>query len=207
MERLTRRQFVRYACAAAMTALFLLSPRQNALSSTVIKGSDTTPTLQHRGRKPYLSIRTQTTINALGSAIGPLLGEVFGWMKTHHIRQAGAPFVRYDVVDMAHSLEVEVGIPTDAAARGAGRIHSGAFPAGKYAVMVHTGPYSELAKANADLQAWAKEHGLQWKSHPSPAGDVWEGRVEFYVTDPQVQPDPHQWKTEIAYLVADPLPK
>ena len=34
---------------------------------------------------------------------------------------------------------------------------------------------------------------------------VWEGRYESYLTDPDEEPDPAEWTTEIAYLVRDDL--
>lgn len=31
---------------------------------------------------------------------------------------------------------------------------------------------------------------------------VWDGRFEFYPTDPAVEPDPERWEIEVAYLLA-----
>jgi hypothetical protein len=32
---------------------------------------------------------------------------------------------------------------------------------------------------------------------------MWDARIEFYITDPAVEPDPKKWKTELAFLVAE----
>lgn len=37
-------------------------------------------------------------------------------------------------------------------------------------------------------------------------GDEFESRIEVYLTDPETEPDPEKWETEVTYLLADGLP-
>ena len=34
-------------------------------------------------------------------------------------------------------------------------------------------------------------------------GDPWDARYESYLSDPQTEPDPSGWRTDILYLHAD----
>ena len=34
-------------------------------------------------------------------------------------------------------------------------------------------------------------------------GDHWDARYESYVSDPQTEPDPSGWRTDIPYRLAD----
>jgi effector-binding domain-containing protein len=71
--------------------------------------------------------------------------------------------------------------------RGKGRIKSGTLPGGEVVSTVHVGAYDHLPDAGAALAAWAEAHGR------AATGPNWE----LYVTDPGVEPDPTQWKTEV----------
>jgi effector-binding domain-containing protein len=80
---------------------------------------------------------------------------------------------------------------------------AGVIPAGRYASVIHTGHYDGLVDANAALQVWAEREGLRWAVLETPVGDRWDARLEIYLTDPQAEPDPARWRTEITYLLAD----
>jgi hypothetical protein len=55
-------------------------------------------------------------------------------------------------------------------------------------------------KANANLQAWAKQRGIRFQSRETPKGTAYAGRAEFYLTDPKAEPDRRKWRAEIVYL-------
>jgi hypothetical protein len=38
---------------------------------------------------------------------------------------------------------------------------------------------------------------------PIGRGDAFGGRVEFYPTDPEEEPDPSKWQTDVAFRLAD----
>jgi effector-binding domain-containing protein len=162
----------------------------------------TEPKLENRNKIHYAAIRTQVGI-PFGAVLPALWGEVFAWLADKGIAQAGAPFIRYLTTDMARKLDLEVGIPVATHVPGDGRISTGVFPAGRYVVAVYSGPYEGLVSATAEFLDWAKQSHILWQTTLIDDVEWWEGRVEFYITDPAAEPDPQKWQTELAFLVAD----
>lgn len=153
--------------------------------------------LQDRAAIAYAAVRIRLSLGELGPALAKLWPEVSAWLDERGITPAGRPLIRYHVIDMPE-VEISVGLPIDPGAIGDGRIEVGELPAGRYAVLVHIGPYEELVRANADLQQWAADNGVAFDGSDGARG--WAGRIEFYLTDPGDDPDPSAWRTELAYL-------
>jgi effector-binding domain-containing protein len=154
-----------------------------------------------RAAQPCVAIPVRATLRGWGT-VNALVPEVFAWLSDRGIPPAGPLFYRYRVIgDADEEFEVEVGVPVAAPVAGDGRVQGGAAPAGRYAVRVHHGHPDEMARTHRELLAWAQEQG-------SPAlreGERWAGVFEYYRSDPDVEPDPAKWETEIAYLVSQPL--
>jgi effector-binding domain-containing protein len=162
------------------------------------------PKLEYRKEQPYVGIRSQVTMQEIKTTLPPLIGEVFGWLESKGLAAAGAPFWRYLIVDMGAKMEIDVAVPVAAAVPGEGRIIADVLPAGRYAVLVHTGPYEGLYEATKALLDWARGKGLGWDKWPAgPGGEGWRARIETYFTDPTEEPDPAKWETELAFKVAD----
>src|SRR5690348_8066314 len=142
----------------------------------------TEPKLEHRDAQPYAAIRKQVTMQEIGAVLPPLIGEVFDFLQRQGLAPAGAPFFRYLVVDMDRQLDMEVGWPIASAVSGEGHISAGVLPAGRYAVLVHTGHPEELADATAALLAWGEDNGIRWQM--SDDEKMWGARLESYLTDP-----------------------
>ena len=165
----------------------------------------TEPKLVSRDEQPYVAIRRQVTRQELGTVLGDqVVGEVFAWLESKGVAPAGAPFFRYRFIDMEGQgqFDVEVGVPVKTAIAGDGGVSAGVLPAGRYTVLVHTGPYNDLAGAHGVMHAWGAENGIVWQR--SEDGKTWGALIESYETNPTEEPDPQKWQTEIAYLVADP---
>jgi len=161
-----------------------------------------TPRLIERPAQHYVAIPARVTMQSMVGLLPRLWPEVAAWLGARGIAPSGAPLIRWVVIDMAREMRIEVGLPVAKAVAGDGRVVAGTLPAGRYAVAVHHGHYNELVPSHAALQAWAAIEGLEWAVEASAAGDVWRARIESYTTDPQATPDPADWRTEIAYLVA-----
>jgi effector-binding domain-containing protein len=142
-------------------------------------------------------------MSELPTIIPPGINEVIGWLMQHGIQPAGAPFIRYRVINMPGMLDVEVGWPVAAAASGNGRVAAGALPAGRYASVIYTGNYPGLIDATATLLKWGAEQGLVWDSWKTEDGDVFGARLESYWTNPADEPDLDKHETEIAIRLAD----
>jgi effector-binding domain-containing protein len=161
----------------------------------------TEPKLEDRPEQPYVAIRTQVTMQEMGPVIPQLLGEVFAWLGQQGVSPAGPPFMRFVVIDMAAQLDIELGVPVATAMAGAGRVTAGELPAGRYATLVYTGVQNGIP-ANAALQEWAAGQGITWQKWPTDKGEAWRARIESFLSDPDTEPDPAKWQTEVAYLVA-----
>jgi len=161
------------------------------------------PEIVTRPEQPYVAIRTQVTMADLGTVVPPLNQEVFAWLGGRGVAPAGAPFWKYNVIDMAGELEVEAGVAVAAAVAGDGQIMAGVLPAGRYATLMHVGHPSELMAATKRLLDWAAEQGLSWDVTSGNDGDRWACRLETYLTDPREEPDMSKWVTQLAFKLAD----
>jgi effector-binding domain-containing protein len=159
------------------------------------------PRLEDRPEQPYVGIRTQVPMSELKNTIPDLLGELFSWLRPQGIGPDGPPFIRYHVIDMAAALDVELGVPTTTTLSGAGRICPGVLPAGRYASLVYTGVQNGIA-GNAALLDWGKQHGLVWDRWQTDKGDAFGARYESFLTDPDEEPDPGKWETDVAIRLA-----
>jgi effector-binding domain-containing protein len=161
------------------------------------------PTITERGELGYLGIRTLATIPELPQVIPQLHEEVYSWLEQQGVEPAGAPFIRYHVINMETKLDIEIGVPVAGAVAGNGRIASGTLPAGRYASVLYTGDYSGLMHANSVLIGWARDNGVAWDNWQTEQGDAFGSRIEIYITDPGNEPDPSRWETEVAIKLAD----
>jgi effector-binding domain-containing protein len=164
----------------------------------------TEPKIEDRKQQPYVGIRSQVTFQEMARVLPPLWGEAYGWLAGKGLNPAGAPLWRYRVIDMAAKLEIDVGVPVATPVTGDNRITADVLPAGRYATLLHIGPYEGLYQATADLLAWAENKGIVWDRWPAGSkGEGWRARIENYPTDPREEPDSAKWQTELAFKLAD----
>src|SRR5262245_3972300 len=101
------------------------------------------PTVEVRPAQPYVAILRLVTMQTMNES-ADRLPEVFGWLAAHGVEPAGAPFLKYNVIDMEHRLEVEAGVPVGAAPMAGDQVLVGVLPAGRYAAVTHVGSPDEL---------------------------------------------------------------
>ena len=159
------------------------------------------PRLEQRAEQPYLGIPVETSLAQEPQAIATHLEELRAWMRAQGIAATGAPFVRYRRIHMPDLLAIEVCLPVREAPPGDGRVRGNAIPEGRYAVLVHLGPTDGLLQANARLQRWSEEQGIEFMKQDSGDGEGWTSRIETYLNDSQRTLDASGQQTEIAYLV------
>lgn len=160
------------------------------------------PRVIERADQPYVGIRATVTMTTI-PAIADRIPELFGWLAERGIAPAGAPFLKFNVIDMAADMELEAGIPTASAVAGEGEVFAGALPGGRFATATHVGHPAELVDATAALLAWADAQGLTWDKSAADAGERWGCRLEIYHTDPADEPDMNRWETELSFRLAD----
>ena len=155
---------------------------------------DISPKLEYRKKVPYLAIRTEVQMTEISQKLVPLIAEVSDWLEVNNIASAGPPFFLYLKMEQ-NTLLVDVGFPVLASDSGSGRILSGYFPEGNYLTATYFGPYTALPRVHAALDNWGKERGI----------NTFGQRIEFYPTDPAIEPNPQLWQTDVAVKVPDDI--
>ena len=162
----------------------------------------TDPTIQTRPAAPYVGIERSVTMSAI-SEVADQIPMLIGWLAARGLVPAGAPFLKYDVIDMAHRLVIEAGVPVPHAVQGHGEVFASELPAGRYVTVTHVGRPERLMDVTRNLLEWAAAGGLVFDHYDSEGGDVWASRLESYLTNPADEPDPARWVTEVAIKLVD----
>jgi effector-binding domain-containing protein len=164
----------------------------------------TEPKIERRRKQHYVAIRMAVPI-PFGKYLQPAWDEVYDWMKSKEIEPSGPAIIRYLTTDMSKELDIDVGFTVVKAVKGDERITADFLPAGNYATLLYAGPYKGkgIFKATVALLEWAKDNKIKWDTAKKKGVERWNGRAEFYFSDPAVEKDPTKFKTELAFLVAD----
>ncbi len=169
-----------------------------------MSGTITSPRIVSLGAMPYVLEPHTVTLPDLAAATRQGLASVAGLVAARELVAAGAPFVRYRRIDMAGTLDIETGIPIlQPDDRSMVDVRLGLLPAGRYASLIHTGPYDGLLATNAALIRWGEDNAIRWAVRQTNVGQVFSCRLEMFHTGPDQTPDPASWVTEVAILIAE----
>ncbi len=113
-----------------------------------------------RQKTNTLAVRYRTPAAKLAESMGPIYGEIAAYMAQKGIDFAGPPYAMYYNMDM-DDLDVEIGFPVGAPAKGEGRVRPGKLPGGRHATATHGGSYETMAKTYDALTAFCKERGVE----------------------------------------------
>ena len=160
------------------------------------------PTVVERQAQPYVAITSTVSMPQLGEVLPQLSDEVFDWVNAHGLTPVGPPFWKYNMIDMAAGLEVEVGVPVGRPVPGDARVSGGTLPGGRYVVARHVGHPDSLEQATAELLAWAEGKGLAWDVTTVNGEERWAARLEEYLNGPDDQPDLDKWETNLVFRLA-----
>ncbi len=136
--------------------------------------------------QPILAIRTKT--DDIGKALGQLLPEIAQHLGSKGIEHCGMPLsIWYDCTDGVYDMDAAIPVltPVD----GKGQIRADQLPGGRAATVIYTGHYNGLPGAWSEFMQAMKNEGLEG------SGDPWE----IYLTDPEAEPNPKKWQTELVY--------
>jgi effector-binding domain-containing protein len=153
------------------------------------EGMTNEPQISERPAFPYIGMRRRVT-DGIAAAVDGAFPELFRRLGQAGVQPAGPPFIRFvSVDDEDEPTELELAVPVAAEAA------TDTLPAGRYATLVHVGPYRhatepDLAVARATLQDWAERRGL-----------TLSGYLEHYRIGPVEDPDYTKWETELAFLL------
>jgi hypothetical protein len=156
--------------------------------------------VQDRTEQPYVGLTATIAMDDF-SAVADRLPEIFRRLAERGVQPAGPPFFRYKVIDMEREMVVEAGVPVAEPLIVDG-LEADVLPPGRHVTTTFTGHPKQLMSVTADLLRWADDQGLAFDQHAGPLGDVWGCRLEFYETDPAVEPDMNHWTTTLAFRLA-----
>ncbi|MEO3798981.1 GyrI-like domain-containing protein [Nonomuraea sp. B1E8] len=160
------------------------------------------PQIVELPERPYVGVRGTITMTTFG-LVADRIGEIIGWLAQRGHAPAGAPFLRYDAINMPEDrLVVQAGVPVAEPVEGEGDIFAATLPAGRYAVTSHHGHPDQLIGVIEALLKWGAEQRLAWDMTEKDGTEHWGCRLELFQTDPRVEPDMHNWDTDLQIRLA-----
>lgn len=162
----------------------------------------TEPKIEQRGEQSYVGIRLRVPMQKLDAVIPQAIDDVEAWLAQQGTTATGATIIRYHVIDMDTELDITIGVPVSTAVKGDARIVADVLPAGRYAALVFTGVENGI-QGNGVLIDWIAAEGLTMDRRDDPRGDAFGGRVEHMLDGPDDDPNPSNWRTEVAIRLAD----
>jgi effector-binding domain-containing protein len=160
------------------------------------------PRVVTRAAQPYVGTLHAVTMQTISDA-ADRIPEIIDRLAQRGVSAAGAPFLRYRVIDTAGALQLEAGVPIAQPAEIGADLSQSTLPAGRYAEVTHRGPFDRLPAVTAGLLDWAERENLAWDMSPGDDGEHWACRLEMYLTNPAEEPDPANWETVVAIKLAD----
>jgi effector-binding domain-containing protein len=139
--------------------------------------------------QPTVEVRRVTAIEQVRDVFDAGYGDLWQYLGAQGAQPAGPPFAIYHNMDM-RALDLTLGVPVAQPLPGDGNVQGGLFPAGRWAVTLHTGPYDGLRDAYAALEAWATAQGH------APSGIA----CEIYLNSPLDVP-PAEYQTQVMFLL------
>ena len=137
-------------------------------------------------------VRDAIPMDALTEFFGRAFTTVYPAVMGQGVQITGPPFAFYPATPGA-VVQVEAGVPVDRAVDAVGEVVPGKLPGGRAIHTMHVGPYDTLADTYGELLAWAADEGLT----------LAEGMWEVYLSDPDAEPDPATWRTDVFWPVLD----
>lgn len=139
-------------------------------------------------------VRGSVPVQELPEFFGRAFTAVMAALEAQGVAPVGPPIGYYPGMP-GETVDVEAGYPTARPVEADGEVVPLVLPVGRAAHTVHVGSYDGLAATYEALLAWLAETG------ESPMEQMWES----YLSDPEVEPDPSTWRTEI-YWPLHPRP-
>ncbi|MDJ1469018.1 GyrI-like domain-containing protein [Cytophagaceae bacterium DM2B3-1] len=161
------------------------------------------PKIEYQTLRYYLAIAKTVYMNKISQVLPPLISEVRQWMHTNKIEPNGPDFFLYKSINENNELECEAGFTIDVPIEGNSHIHLGSFPEGKYASLIYSGDFKDMMEGHMALENWIRQKGLKEKIQSSQGVTRWGGRTEFYLIDPEFEPNPAKWQTKIMFQLEE----
>jgi effector-binding domain-containing protein len=122
----------------------------------------------------------------ISNVMGPAIAEIISTIAAQGATITG-PCFSYHQQRPTDIFDFEVGFPVSQQITAASRVKLSKLPAAKVARTIYQGGYDGLGVAWGEFCKWIEAEGL----------NVQESLWECYLTDPESNPDPETWRTEL----------
>lgn len=147
--------------------------------------------ITERDEQPTAGIRETVPMAELTEFFSRGFHDTMAAIQAQGVQPAGPPFGKYYGTPAA-TVDVEAGFPVTSAIAPTGDVLPGTLPGGRVVEAIHVGPYDTLKETYAELERHVAQAGL------TPGAVMWES----YLSDPEAEPDPATWRTQICWPVA-----
>ncbi|MFJ5956440.1 GyrI-like domain-containing protein [Paenarthrobacter sp. NPDC092416] len=136
-------------------------------------------------------VRERVPMAGLTAFFGRALGAVVAAAQAQHASPTGPPFAMYHGMP-TDTVDVEAGFPITPNFAASGDVVNGTLPEADAFEATHKGPYDTLDRTYTLILERMSAEGL------TPSDTMWE----WYLSDPEKQPDPATWQTRVVWPVA-----
>ena len=136
-------------------------------------------------------VRERVPMSELPQFFGRALHQAMAAVRAQGRHPVGPPFSLYHGMP-TDAVDVEAGFPVDGPITVVDGVTPGVLPGGTVAETLHVGPYESLGETYDAVLSYVKAQGL------TPSSDMWE----VYLSDPEREPDPATWRTQVFWPVA-----
>ena len=135
-------------------------------------------------------VRERVAMTDLSDFFARAFGAVMAAAQAQHTTPTGPPFALYHGMP-TDTVDVEAGFPVTPNFSDAGDVVAHTLPESEAFVALHRGPFETLQQTYALILERMSAAGK------TPSDTMWE----FYLSDPEKQPDPETWQTRVVWPV------
>lgn len=141
-------------------------------------------------KEATIGIRDVVRMDELKAFFKEGYGRLYEVIELESLETTGMPFARYYGMP-SDTIDVELGVPVAEPYAGPADIRGSSLPEAEAVVAMHVGSYDTLPETYDAIAQWMGARGM------TPRPDMWE----FYLSDPETEPDPDQWLTQVVWPV------
>jgi effector-binding domain-containing protein len=143
--------------------------------------------IKERPAQRTVAVRTRAHVKDLPNLLPGTYGRLVQYLNSIGVAVAepAYAYAAYHNMDM-EDLDVEAGFPVASEVEGSGDIIASEIPAGRFATVLHTGPYEQMEPVYDRLDKWVKQNKHE------PTGVIYE----MYLNGPDDTP-PEGLQTQI----------
>ncbi len=163
----------------------------------------TQPELVTRPAQPSVVIPVEASFSEWNRTI-EAIPQIITWIEQNRIEPASPLFYRYRRIgDQTRPFVVEIGFALHEPVAVPEPLTISEMEGGTYLTCLHQGHPDGIFDTSAQVMKWAQENGVKLDVSTEGETEIWRGRYEFFLTNPDEEPDPQKWEIKLAWLTRD----